>query len=232
MGIKHKPVFKTDFLDLYQCDCVEIMRQFSDKHFDLAIVDPPYGLSMSGGQIGGAKKKYKHFAGGDDSIPDAEYFTELFRISKNWIIWGGNYMTAHLPPTSCYIVWDKCIIEDFTFAMCELAWTSFNMPAKIFRKKAYGRNTAIDRIHPTQKPIELYEWLLVKFASNGHKILDTHFGSGSIAIAVNKLNKINKMNLHLTAAELDEYYTNASIERIKRHISQLTINFDSYENPS
>ena len=142
----------------YNMDCMEGMRQFPDKYFELAIVDPPYGIGMAGGKIGNSKTDYKNFAGNDETIPDSTYFKELFRISKNQIIWGGNYMTEHLPPSSSWIVWDKVQPEKFSMAMCELAWTSFKTPAKIFKKRIVGADDF--RIHPTQKPVALYICLL------------------------------------------------------------------------
>jgi len=191
---------------------MELMKQYPDGHFDLAIVDPPYGIGRGGGKIGNSKADYKQFAGSDEKIPDKQYFDELMRVSKNQIIWGANYMIEHLYPTSCFIVWDKVQPEDFTMAMAEFAWTSFNTPAKIYQKRIVGADR--ERIHPTQKPVQLYEWLINKYAEAGHKILDTHLGSGSHAIACNNL------GFELVACELDQDYFNASVERIKREAQQ------------
>lgn len=160
--------------ELHNCDCMELMRQYPDKYFDLAIVDPPYGIGMGGGKVGNSKTDYKQFAGDDEKIPDKDYFLELMRVSKNQIIWGANYMIQHLYPTSCFIVWDKVQPENFTMAMAEFAWTSFTSPAKIYQKRIVGAD--IERIHPTQKPVKLYEWLLTNYAKQGDKILDTHLG--------------------------------------------------------
>jgi len=189
---------------------MNLMARYEDNYFDLAIVDPPYGLGKkiySGGNKG---CKFHTLFGDnkwDDNVPPKEYFDELFRVSKNQIIWGGNYFD--LPPTRTIICWDK-MKGDNNFSMWEMAWTSFYKPAKIFRQSSMG-----ERIHPTQKPVKLYEWLLIKYAKEGDKILDTHLGSGSIAIACHNL------GFDLTACELDEDYYNAAIKRLKQHQSQM-----------
>src|SRR5574344_1529523 len=168
---------------MMQGDCMEIMKQYPDKYFDLSCVDPPYGLERfkRGGSV---VNKY-----GDESRewnntkPTKEYFDELFRVSKNQIIWGGNNFS---PPTSEYfIIWQKSNAEDFSFAMCEMAWTSCRVPAKVFLH--YHVNSKDVRIHPTQKPVALYKWLLSRYAKPGDRILDTHGGSGSICIACHDL---------------------------------------------
>jgi len=202
----------TENITITNEDNMKLMARYEDNHFDLAIVDPPYGL---GKKIysGGTKGCKFHTLFGenkwDDNVPPKEYFEELFRVSKNQIIWGGNYFD--LPPTRTIICWDK-MKGDNNFSMWEMAWTSFDKPAKIFRKSSMG-----DRIHPTQKPIKLYEWLLVKYAKENDKILDTHLGSGSIAIASHNL------GFELTACELDKEYFDNSIKRINNHVSQLRI---------
>lgn len=193
-------------------DNMELMARYPDKYFDLAIVDPPYGVGMGGGKIGNSKIDYKQFAGEDKFIPKEEYFTELMRISKNQIIWGANYMIKYLYPTSCFLVWDKVQPEDFTMAMAEFAWTSFNSPAKICKKRIVGADDV--RLHPTQKPVYLYKWLLDKYAKQGDKILDTHLGSGSIAIA------FHDYGFDLTACELDKEYFDAAMKRINNHMAQ------------
>ena len=197
-------------------DNMQLMARYEDNHFDLAIVDPPYGININvsmGRRKGDKKSDYHKFAGNDSEIPSKQYFTELFRISKNQIIWGGNYMTEHLKPTSCWLLWDKGFSEDVTFAQFEMAWSSFNSSAKKYDKHP----NQLNRIHPTQKPVNLYEWLLIKYAKEGDKILDTHLGSGSIAIACHNL------GYDLTGYELDkEYYDNA-IKRIKNHQAQTRI---------
>lgn len=193
-------------------DNMELMARYPDNYFDLAIVDPPYGIGMGGGKIGNSKKDYKQFAGEDNSIPQKEYFVELMRVSKNQIIWGANYMIEYLYPTSCFLVWDKVQPQDFTMAMAEFAWTSFNSPAKICKKRIVNADEV--RLHPTQKPIYLYKWILDLYAKQGDKILDTHLGSGSIAIAC------HDYGFDLTACELDKEYFDKAMERIKNHTNQ------------
>jgi len=197
-------------------DNMQLMARYEDNHFDLAIVDPPYGININvsmGRRKGDKKSDYHKFAGNDSEIPSKQYFTELFRISKNQIIWGGNYMTEHLKPTSCWLLWDKGFSEDVTFAQFEMAWSSFNSSAKKYDKHP----NQLNRIHPTQKHIALYEWILMRYAKEGDKILDTHLGSGSIAIACHNL------GYDLTACELDKEYYEASLKRINQHKAQLRI---------
>jgi len=192
-------------------DNMQLMARYEDNHFDLAIVDPPYGIDInsSGTHF---KEKYE-VKDWDKNTPDDEYFKELMRVSKNQIIWGGNYFLDRLGNCKCFIIWDKKIAEDMSFAMCEMAWTSFKNGAKIYKTTAMQQN----RIHPTQKPIRLYEWLLMNYAKEGDKILDTHLGSGSIAIACHNL------GYDLTACELDKEYYEASLKRLKQHQSQLRL---------
>lgn len=194
-------------------DCMDLMARYEDNYFDLAIVDPPYGIGMGGGKFGNSKTDFKQFAGSDECIPDANYFKEMMRVSKNYIVWGGNYMTEFLPPKPCFIVWDKVQPEQFTMAMAELAITSFDSPAKIFKQRIVGANKN-GKIHPTQKPIKLYEWLLMNYAKENDKILDTHLGSGSIAIACHNL------GYELTGCELDKDYYEAAMKRIEQHKQQ------------
>ena len=199
----------TDKIQITNEDNMELMARYPDNYFELAIVDPPYGIGdkFKGGSSG--KMQFNEVVDkGWDCVPNEEYFNELFRVSKNQIIWGGNYFD--LPPTRCFIVWDKQISEDFTLAMAELAWTSFDKLAKIY-KLSVPKN---GKIHPTQKPVALYKWLLDKYAKQEDKILDTHLGSGSIAIAC------HDYDFELTACELDKEYYNKAIERIKNHVSQ------------
>ena len=208
---------------LYNCDCMELMKQYPDNHFDLAIVDPPYGIDMDGGKIGvdgTAKAKQYDKKSWDKFAPTKEYFIELQRISKNQIIWGANHFVSDIPNASspCWIVWDKEKVGGF-FADSELAYTSFKTAVRNFKFQWHGmiqgdmKNKEV-RIHPTQKPVKLYEWLLTNYAKTGDKILDTHLGSGSHAIACNNL------GFELTACELDEDYFKASVERIKREAQQ------------
>ncbi len=201
---------------VYNEDCIIGMQRYPDKYFDLAIVDPPYGININvsmGRRKGDKKSNYHKFAGNDNSIPNKEYFNELFRVSKNQIIWGGNYMTEFLNPSPCWLLWDKGFSEDVTFAQFELAWTSFTSSAKKFDKHP----SQINRIHPTQKPISLYKWLLDKYAKQGDKILDTHLGSGSSRIAC------YDYKFEFVGFELDTDYYNAQEIRFKNHIQQLTL---------
>lgn len=203
-------------LDLRLADCMDVMKEFPDKHFDLAIVDPPYGIGINvnmGRRKGDKPSEYHKFAGEDKNIPDGSYFEELRRVSVNQIIWGGNYMTRHLDPQPCWLLWDKGFSEEVTFAQFELAWTSFSSSAKKFDKHPSDPN----RIHPTQKPVALYKWVLKNYATPGQRILDTHLGSGSHAIAC------HYAGMHLTACEIDADYFEAAKERIKRETSQLDL---------
>ena len=198
---------------------LELMKRYEDNYFDLAIVDPPYGIGFDGQKENKATNRKAHdFKGWDNAIPSEEYFNELKRVSKNQIIWGGNYFFDYLGNTRCVLTWDK--IQEFSGSDFELAWTSFDKCAKTFRMsrvQAYCNRT---KIHPTQKPSELYEWILTRYAENNQKILDTHLGSGSIAIAVDKVNKLEKMNLTLTACELDEDYFTKAIKMIETETRQ------------
>jgi site-specific DNA-methyltransferase (adenine-specific) len=198
----------TDKITITNEDNMLLMARYPDNYFDLAIVDPPYGIDInsSGTHF---KEKYE-IKDWDKATPNDEYFKELKRVSKNQIIWGGNYFLDRLGNCKCFIVWDKKIAEDMSFAMCEMAWTSFKNGAKIYNKTA----TQLNRIHPTQKPVELYKWLLDKYAKENDKILDTHLGSGSIAIAC------HDYGFELTACELDKEYYDKAIQRIQNHVSQ------------
>jgi len=192
-------------------DNMNLMSRYEDNYFDLAIVDPPYGIDInSSGTHFKEKYEVKYW---DKNTPSKEYFEELKRVSKNQIIWGGNYFLDKLGNCKCYVIWDKKIAQDMSFAMCEMAWTSFKNGAKIYKTSAMQLN----RIHPTQKPVKLYEWLLMNYAKEGDKILDTHLGSGSIAIACHNL------GYDLTACELDKEYYKAAMKRINNHKSQLRL---------
>lgn len=187
-------------------DCMEYMKSISDKFFDLAIVDPPYGLDKKSTH-GRGKLKNRCLNSGNiqrwDTRPSKQYFEELFRVSKNQIIWGGNYF--NLPPTRCIICWDK--MQPWpNFSQIEIAWTSFNSPAKIFK---YDNRTD-DKIHPTQKPISLYAWILKNYAKSGNKIFDSHLGSGSNRIAAYKL------GFDFYATEIDKDYFEAQEDRFRR----------------
>ena len=187
-------------------DNMELIARYEDNHFDLAIVDPPYGIGISSNPVRQKHNKKKW----DNNIPKKEYFNELFRVSKNQIIWGGNYFD--LPPTQGFFIWDKKQPHDFSLAMCEYAWSSLQKPAKMWSLSVLKEK---GKIHPTQKPVELYEWLLLNNAKEGDKILDTHLGSGSIALACHNL------GFDLTACELDKEYYDAAIKRIDQHKAQI-----------
>jgi site-specific DNA-methyltransferase (adenine-specific) len=190
---------------------MKLMARYPDGYFELAIVDPPYGINVKTRVFDDGKKW-------DNEIPKKEFFDELFRVSKNQIIWGGNYFLDHLRATPCFIIWDKKMTENHLMSMSEFAWTSFKTKNLIFRQPPVGDrgfyNIDGKRIHPTQKSIKLYEWLLINYAKEGDKILDTHLGSGSIAIACHNL------EFDLTACELDPDYYNAAIKRIENHKAQ------------
>jgi len=197
-------------VNFYNVDCVEFMKSKPDKCYDLAIVDPPYGIDINPnmGRKKGKAKKHSDISW-DAEIPTDEYFKELFRVSVNQVIWGGgNYFP--LPPTKHVIFWDKMTPEGLSFSDGELAWTSFNKAIK----KWTMRNVTGDKIHPTQKPIQLYRWLLRTYAEKGMKILDTHGGSMSIAIAC------NMEGFNLDICEINTEYFNAGVKRFENHKKQ------------
>ena len=201
-------------LDLRLGDCMEVMKNFPDGYFDLAIVDPPYGIGASAGtgKYGREKNEAKDKKW-DDAIPSPEYFKELFRVSKAQIIWGGNYFP--LRPSRCFIIWDKGEgFKDRDFAEAEQAWVSFDRNAVVFKRDPLARGDYRGKIHPTQKPVALYQYALGKFAKPGQRVLDTHLGSGSIAIAA------HYFGVHLTACEIDPDYYEAAKARIAQETSQ------------
>ena len=207
-------------------DNMELMARYEDDYFDLAIVDPPYGIHEDGHRENNrsklAKTKKYHTALWDQPRPTPEYFNELKRVSKNQIIWGANHLCDLFDmKSSCWIVWDK-MTGNNNFADCELAYCSFDTALRKFSFRWQGMlqgnmKNKEHRIHPTQKPVKLYEWILSNHANKGHKILDTHLGSGSIAIAC------HNMGYDLTACELDKEYYNAAMKRIDQHKSQLIL---------
>lgn len=223
----------------FNMDCMDGLKELPDQSIDLAIVDPPYGGGSSDdaeetyngaivGRFGGhfqsylEKDKRGHMGGGHakrygyghwDKRPSKEYFDELFRVSKNQIIWGGNYFS--LPPTRCFLIWEKLTIsENFSMAMAEYAWTSFNDNAKIFKFAPQGKG---DRFHPTQKPVELYEWVLNKYAKPGDIILDTHVGSASSLIACR-----NTGHKYI-GYEISEFYYKKAKKRLEDAEAQMNI---------
>ena len=216
--------------EVYLEDCVKALKRYADNHFDLAIVDPPYGIGAGSVnfQSGTRKKpsKFHKVNDWDNAIPTAEYWGQLFRVSKNQIVWGGNYFD--LPLTKSWIIWDKNNGES-GFADGEMAWNSFNKPLKI--KKIHWCGSASNwedtngKIHPTQKPVKLYSWQLQEYATKGMKILDTHLGSGSIALAIDKANKLDNMNLEFVGIELDTEYFNAAVNRFRLAHAQSCLSF-------
>ncbi len=206
--------------DFINGDCMEAMKEMEDNQFDLAIVDPPYGIGANKMTLGNGKRKvYRGKEDWDAKPPSKEYFNELFRISKNQVIWGANHFIEQFSRnSSCWLFWDKGTGQN-DFADGELAWTSFNgAMRKVFiswvSANAKEKNEN-DRVHPTQKPVKLYEWILMKYAKEGDKILDTHLGSGSIAIACHNL------GFDLTGYEIDKEYYNLAIKRHEEHIKQI-----------
>jgi len=200
---------------VYNKDCIEGMKEYPDKYWDLAICDPPYGLGKRTTDGGGSNTQIRFMndirrTNWDDKIPDPIYFDELFRVSKNQIIWGGNYFP--LPPTRTIICWEKVVMIP-TMSQIEIAWTSFDSPARIIKIN----NTDKNRFHPTQKPVKLYDWLLKNYAKEGDKILDTHVGSGSSRIAA------HKGKFDFTGFEIDADYWLAQEKRYKDFASQLTL---------
>ena len=223
----------------YNMDCMEYMKTLPNKAFELAIVDPPYGIGEDGSKNAsrgmtphsskkhalGKSKDYKPFAGGDKEPPPAEYFNELFRVSQNQIIFGANHFISRMPLDShCWVVWDKQNGEN-DFADCELAWTSFQSAVRKFEFRWQGMlqenmlNKEI-RIHPTQKPVALYEWLLAHYAKQGDRILDTHLGSGSSRIAAYNL------GFDFVGCEIDKDYFNAQEARFAAHTAQMNLFVD------
>ena len=224
----------TDKIEITNEDCMELMARYPDNYFDLAIVDPPYGIGFDGnttanggiaGRRNGFTNKQHHIKKGwDNERPSAEYFTELQRVSKNQIIWGGNYFADLLPSKKGWIFWDKKITNanNTNFSDGELAWTSFDCILRRFTYDWIGfgylnNPQGEKKFHPTQKPVALYKWILDKYAKKGDKILDTHLGSMSIAIAC------HDYGFELTGCELDKEYYDKGIQRVKNHVSQLKL---------
>ena len=194
---------------------MEYMATLPDKAFDLAIVDPPYGINWLD-QVQSPNKgknwKVHEYKPWDQSPPSAEYFMELRRVSTNQIVWGANYMVEHLASSPCWLIWDK--MQEFSGAVFEMAWTSFDTPAKAFRMSRVEAYTHQVKIHPTQKPVALYRWLLKNYAKPGQRILDTHLGSGSIAIAC------DIEGFDLVGCEIDADYIAGARKRLAEHQAQ------------
>ena len=203
-------------VEILNCDCMEYMSGLPDKAFELAIVDPPYGINVNhnmGRRAGSRASEYKP-AVWDSKPPPVEYFIELQRVSVNQIIWGANHFIERIAkPSPCWIVWDKLFSEDVSFASCELAYTNFDSVTKRIKLSS----ARVNGIHPTQKPIKLYEWLLTNYAKPGQRILDTHLGSGSSAIAAHNL------GFDFVGMELDKSYFDSCVERFNRHCAQQSL---------
>jgi site-specific DNA-methyltransferase (adenine-specific) len=200
-------------IELLHCDCMEYMATVPDKYFDLAIVDPPYGIGMDGNNNwSGSKHEVKDW---DNDAPSIEYFNELMRISKNQIVWGANHFISRMPfDSKCWLIWDKKN-DGFSFADGEMAWTSFDTAVRFFR---YHRGQQTDkRIHPTQKPVALYNWLLTNYAKKGQKVFDSHLGSASSAIAA------HYFGVDFVGTELDKDYFDAAKARFDMATKQLAM---------
>ena len=209
--------YTTDLLDLRLGDCMDLMRDTPEGFYDLAIVDPPYGIGMSGGNVGYKGNNDLPRKEWDNEIPSDEYFNEVRRVAANHIIWGANYFSTVWPSRS-FALWNKGAgFKDRSYAEGELAVTSFDCNAKVFTYDPLANGDYHGKIHPTQKPIALYKWLLTNYAKPGQRILDTHLGSGSIAIAC------HYFGAHLTATEIDPDYFAAAVQRIQRETQQVEL---------
>lgn len=208
-------------LNITNEDNMELMARYPDNYFDLAIVDPPYGIerfknvTTNPSEKDVHAKRFQRMESVNNEKPSNEYWEELFRVSKNQIIWGAN--NFQLPPTEYFLCWNKEQAMP-NFATLEYAWVSMGLkkPAKLFTYSIHKHNQ-IDKVHPTQKPVPLYKWILDNYAKQGDKILDTHLGSGSIAIAC------HDYGFDLTACELDKEYFDKAMERINNHTKQLKL---------
>lgn len=207
--------------EVYNVDCLEYMKTLPDKYFSLSIADPPYGIGATKMNLGNGKRKvYRGEQNWDDSAPDKDFFDELFRVSEDVILWGANHYISKIPyDSSCWIVWDKGTGAN-SFADCELAWTSFAKPVRKFFKSWVGSNakekTDLDRIHPTQKPVSLYGWILNNYAERGARIFDPMMGSQSSRIAA------YKMGYDYYGCELDKGYFDSGNERFERECMGIT----------
>ena len=206
---------KLEFNNFYCVDCMKVLKLMPDKSIDLCIVDPPYGIGMDGGNVGYQGFNNFEKKNWDSKPPDDTYFKELFRVSKNQIIWGGNYF--RLKPSRCFLIWDKGEgFKNRTYAEAELAWTSFDKNVKIFKYDPLAKGDYRGKINPCQKPVALYTWLLNNYAHKGDKILDTHVGSASSLIACHKL------GFEYVGFELDEDYFKSATARLEAVKSQLS----------
>lgn len=232
MIFEYNQCFKSEKINMYQADTMSLLKSTPDKFYDIAIIDPPYGISVDENMSkdsGTKRGKSEHPRGNyvskqwDKTPPSQEYFDELFRVSKNQIIFGANHFIERINKnSSCWIVWDK-VNGDNCYADCELAWTSFKTATRKVKLKWHGMlqhdmKNKEKRIHPTQKPVRLYLWLLENYAEKNSKILDTHLGSGSSAIAA------HYFGCEFTGTEIDEEYFNDSVKRFKDNTVQIKAN--------
>ncbi len=213
--VEAKPIRDTEPRSIVHLgDCMEGMKTYPDKYFDLAVVDPPYGININhsmGRRKGDKKSNYKK-ADWDNEPPPPEYFNELFRVSKNQIVWGANHFISRMPyDSACWLMWDKKFSDEVTFSQYEMAWTSLDGSCKKFDKHP----TQKYRIHPTQKPVALYDWILKNYAKQGDLILDTHLGSGSSRISA------HKNGFDFVGYELDKDYYEAQEKRFDEYKSQI-----------
>lgn len=209
---------------------LELMSRYPDNYFEVGLVDPPYGIkeTWSKSKTDRFYKKGKLHKYTNSEIPSSEYFKELFRVTKNQIIWGGNYFTDYLEPRNSWIIWDKKHSSKSFMSMAELAWTSYNKATKIARFTWDGARKCeqVDKWHPHQKPIKLYEWVIHNYLNPGDKILDTHLGSMAICIAVENINKKFGWDLSLTGCEIDSEYFKNSLSKINNYNSIQIMKFD------
>lgn len=226
--LTQNPCYVQPFSEVFNEDCIQVMKRYPDKFFDLAVVDPPYGLKIANSEYLGNDKNDKRWNGRangyrhikknwDNEVPSAEYFIELQRVSKNQIVWGWNYYVSYFNDCPSYIVWNK--EASGNYSDCEMAWCSIKGTNKIFKWlwNGFRKQQPEARIHPTQKPVALYDWIYSKFAVEGQKILDTHLGSGSSRISA------NKAKLNFVGCEIDEEYFNKQNKRHEEFVSQIRL---------
>jgi site-specific DNA-methyltransferase (adenine-specific) len=206
------------FSEVFNEGCIQVMKRYPDKFFDLAVVDPPYGIGYDGQRKSTSKhggRRAKEFKGWDNQTPEQDYWDELFRVSKNQIVWGANYFTQYLPPSMGWIFWDKG--QRICNSDGELAYSSFQRALRVYEVNRVHITQHGDTQHPTQKPVKLYDWIFANYASEGNLILDTHLGSGSSRIAA------HKAGLSFVGCEIDKDYFDAQEKRFKEFVSQLRL---------
>ena len=212
------PCYVQPFSEVFNEDCIQVMKRYPDKFFDLAVVDPPYGIGYDGQRKSTSKhggRRAKEFKGWDNQTPEQDYWDELFRVSKNQIVWGANYFTQYLPPSMGWIFWDKG--QRICNSDGELAYSSFQRALRVYEVNRVHITQHGDTQHPTQKPVKLYDWIFANYASEGNLILDTHLGSGSSRIAA------HKAGLSFVGCEIDKDYFDAQEKRFKEFVSQLRL---------